>query len=277
MKTHKLSLLKRCELLSIPRSTAYYRSTQDPSCDEVLMRAMDEIHLRLPFYGSRRICDELAEEGHVVNRKCVQRLMRRMGMNTLYPKPNTSRAHHAHKVYPYLLRGLDIARSDQVWCADITYIPMRRGFVYLVAIMDWHSRKVLSWRTSNTLDTGFCVAALNEALCTYGTPEIFNTDQGSQFTSEAFTQVLKDAGIRISMDGKGRWVDNVFIERLWRSLKYEEVYLTAYDTIPQAREGIHHWMDFYNQRRKHQALEKRTPNMMYYQNRNFEAPMGASA
>ena len=277
MKTHKLPLLKRCELLSIPRSSAYYESTRDTWRDDVLMRAMDEIHLRLPFYGSRRICDELADEGQVVNRKCVQRLMRRMGMNTLYPKPNTSRANHAHKVYPYLLRGLDITRADQVWCADITYIPMRKGFLYLVAIMDWHSRKVLSWRTSNTLDTEFCVAALNEALCTYGTPEIFNTDQGSQFTSEAFTQVLNDADVRISMDGKGRWVDNVFIERLWRSLKYEEVYLTAYDTIPAAREGIRRWMHFYNQRRKHQALEKRTPNMMYYENRNIEAPMGASA
>jgi len=273
MKTHKLPLLKRCELLSIPRSSAYYESTRDTSRDDVLMLAMDEIHLRLPFYGSRRICDELADEGQVVNRKCVQRLMRRMGMNTLYPGPNTSRAHHAHKVYPYLLRGLDITRSDQVWCADITYIPMRKGFLYLVAIMDWHSRKVLSWRTSNTLDTEFCVAALHEALCTYGTPEIFNTDQGSQFTSEAFTQVLKDADVRISMDGKGRWVDNVFIERLWRSLKYEEVYLTAYDTIPAAREGIRRWMHFYNQRRKHQALEKRAPNMMYYENRNIEARM----
>ncbi len=277
MKTHKLPLLKRCELLSIPRSTAYYETTRDSWRDDVLMRMMDEIHLRLPFYGSRRICDELADAGHTVNRKCVQRLMRRMGMNTLYPKPNTSRAHHAHKVYPYLLRGLNIARADQVWCADITYIPMRKGFLYLVAIMDWHSRKVLSWRTSNTLDTEFCVAALHEALCTYGTPEIFNTDQGSQFTSEAFTQVLKDADVRISMDGKGRWVDNVFIERLWRSLKYEEVYLTAYDTIPAAREGIRHWMDFYNQRRRHQALEKRTPNMMYYETKETEAPMGASA
>ena len=164
-----------------------------------------------------------------------------------------------------------------MWCADITYIPMRKGFLYLVAIMDWNSRKVLSWRVSNTLDTGFCVAALNEALCTYGRPEIINTDQGSQFTSEAFTQVLNDANVRISMDGKGRWRDNVFIERLWRSLKYEEVYLSAYDTIPAAREGIRQWMDFYNQRRKHQALEKRTPNMMYYENKSLEAPMGASA
>ncbi len=275
MRTHKLPLSKRCELFSIARSSAYYQSMQDTSREDVLMWAMDEIHLRLPFYGSRRICDELADEGHVVNRKCVQRLMRRMGMNTLYPKPNTSRAHHAHKVYPYLLRGLNVERADQVWCADITYISMRKGFLYLVAIMDWYSRKVLSWRLSNTLDAGYCVTALNEALATYGTPEIFNTDQGCQFTSEDFTQVLKDAGIHISMDGKGRWVDNVFIERLWRSLKYEEVYLNAYDSIAQAREGIRHWIDFYNDRRKHQALEKRTPDTIYYEHLNAEARASA--
>jgi len=276
MNQHPLPLTRRCELLSIPRSSAYYGSTADPSRDDLLMRAIDEIHLRLPFYGSRRICDELAEEGHVVNRKRVQRLMRRMGLNALYPGPNTSRAHHAHKVYPYLLRGLSIDRPNQVWCADITYIPMAKGFVYLVAVMDWYSRKVLSWRLSNTLDAEFCVAALNEALVRYGKPDIFNTDQGAQFTSEAFTQVLKDADVRISMDGKGRWTDNVFIERLWRSLKYEEVYLSAYDTIPQAREGIRRWMTFYNHRRKHQALDRKTPDMMYYEN-NREAPMGASA
>ena len=239
------------------------------------MRAMDAIHLRLPFYGSRRMCDELADEGHTVNRKRVQRLMRLMGLNALYPRPNTSRAHHAHKVYPYLLRGLTVEGVNHVWCADITYIPMRKGFVYLVAVMDWYSRKVLSWRISNTLNADFCVSALNEALCKYGTPAIFNTDQGAQFTSEDFTQVLKDAGVRISMDGKGRWTDNVFIERLWRSLKYEEIYLHAYDTVPQAKEGIGNWMRFYNHRRKHQALEKRTPNTMYYESRN--AGLKASA
>ena len=274
--THpQLPFKKRCELLSIPRSSAYYQSADDTSRDDIIMRAMDEIHLRLPFYGSRRICDELADEGHVVNRKCAQRLMRLMGMNTLYPKPNTSRAHHAHRVYPYLLRGLNIQRANQVWCADITYIPMRRGYVYLVAVMDWYSRKVLSWRTSNTLDAEFCVAALHESLQKYGIPEIFNTDQGCQFTGEDFTQVLKDAGIRISMDGKGRWVDNVFIERLWRSLKYEEVYLTAYENIPQAREGIRRWMRFYNQRRKHQALERRTPDTLYYESLNADAKASA--
>ena len=275
MTKHQLPLLRRCELLSISRSSAYYKSTSETSRDDMLMRAMDEIHLRLPFYGSRRICDELAEDGHVVNRKCVQRLMRSMGMNTLYPKPNTSRAHHAHKVYPYLLRGLNIDRANQVWCADITYIPMRKGFVYLVAIMDWYSRKVLSWRMSNTLDAGFCAVALDEAMQKYGTPEIFNTDQGCQFTSEEFTQVLKDADVQISMDGKGRWVDNVFIERLWRSLKYEEVYLSAYENIPKAKEGIRHWMDFYNQRRKHQALEKRTPDTVYFTNLNAQAKASA--
>jgi putative transposase len=277
MQPHPLPRKKRCALLHIARSTVYYESRTDTTREGMLMRAMDEIHLRLPFYGSRRICDELVEDGHTVNRKCVQRLMRRMGMNTLYPKPNTSRAHHAHKVYRYLLRGLKIDHANQVWCTDITYIPMRRGFVYLVAIMDWYSRRVLSWRLSNTLDTEFCVTALNEALAKYGTPEIFNTDQGSQFTSEGFTQVLKNNHIQISMDGKGRWMDNVFIERLWRSLKYEEVYLAAYDTIPHARQRIGHWFQFYNHRRKHQRLEKQTPNTVYYQSIKIAAPSGAIA
>ena len=275
MKVHQLPLKRRCALLSVARSSAYYQPTQEPSGDEMLMRAMDKIHLRLPFYGSRRIVDELATEGHVVNRKRVKRLMRRMGMNALYPKPNTSRANHAHKVYPYLLRDLNIDRANQVWCTDITYIPMRKGFLYLVAVMDWHSRKVLSWRLSNTLDTEFCVEALREALHHYGTPEIFNTDQGCQFTSEAFTQVLKDAGIRISMDGKGRWVDNVFIERLWRSFKYEEVYLNAYESVPHARQRIRAWMEFYNQRRKHQSLEKMTPDALYYHNLNTQTRASA--
>lgn len=279
MKTHKLSVKRRCALLDVPRSTAYHRAQKETSRDELLMRAIDAIHLRLPFYGSRRIRDELAEDGHIVNRKCVQRLMRTMGLNALYPGPNTSRAHHAHKVYPYLLRGLAIERPNQVWCADITYIPMRKGFVYVVAIMDWYSRKVLAWRMSNTLDAEFCVSALREALCTFGTPEIFNTDQGCQFTSEEFIKVLKDAHVKISMDGKGRWMDNVFIERLWRSLKYEEVYLHAYDSIPQARAGIRRYFDFYNQRRKHQRLDNQTPNTVYYKTitADCEAPMGASA
>lgn len=272
---HELPLATRCRLLEIPRSSAYYEPAPAPAQDEVLMRAMDEIHLELPFYGSRRIRDELAERGYGVNRKRVQRLMRRMGMNALYPKAHTSRANHAHKVYPYLLRTLPIEEANQVWCADITYVPMRKGFVYLVAIMDWHSRKVLSWRLSNTLDADFCVAALREALCTFGTPEIFNTDQGCQFTSEDFTQVLKEANVKISMDGKGRWTDNVFIERLWRSLKYEEVYLKAYDSIPAAREDIGRWMRFYNQRRRHQALDRKTPDTVYYQSLAAEAMASA--
>ena len=275
MLNHKLPLIKRCELLEVPRSSAYYVSTADTSRDDLIMRAMDEIHLRLPFYGSRRISDELAEEGLVVNRKCVQRLMRQMGMNTLYPKPNTSRANQAHKVYPYLLKGLEIDRANQVWCTDITYIPMKKGFVYLVAIMDWCSRKVLAWRLSNTLDTAFCTAALQEALLKYGTPEIFNTDQGSQFTSVEFTDLLKEHRINISMDGKGRWVDNVFIERLWRSLKYEEVYLHAYKTMAHARDGIRRWLHFYNHRRKHYGLEKQTPDTVYYESLNAEAQASA--
>jgi len=272
---HKLPLSRRCRLLDIPRSSAYYKPACPPRQDEALMRQMDEIHLELPFYGTRRMRDELLERGHRVNRKRVQRLMRRMGMNALYPKPNTSRPNHAHKVYPYLLRGLKIDEANQVWCADITYIPMRKGFVYLVAIMDWYSRKVLSWRLSNTLDTAFCLAALREALCAYGAPDIFNTHQGSQFTSDAFTQALKEAGVQISMDGKGRWTDNVFIERLWRSLKYEEVYLTAYDTIPTAREGIGRWIHFYNQRRGHQALDRQTPDTVYYTSLTAETKASA--
>ncbi len=272
---HKLPLITRCRLMEVSRSSVYYEPAAAPAQDEVLMRSMDEIHLELPFYGSRRIRDELAGQGHPVNRKRVQRLMRRMGMNALYPKPNTSRANHAHKVYPYLLRNLPIERANQVWCADITYIPMRKGFVYLVAIMDWHSRKVLSWRLSNTMDADFCVTALREALCAYGTPEIFNTDQGSQFTSEEFTEVLKEVDVKISMDGKGRWMDNVFIERLWRSLKYEDVYLKAYDGIPAARDSIGRWMRFYNQRRRHQALDRRTPDTVYYQSLTVEAMASA--
>ena len=277
MRHHKLPVTRRCQLLSVPRSSAYYQPTEESPEDEALMRTIDEIHLRLPFFGSRRIVDELADLGRRVNRKCVQRLMRQMGLAALYPKPNTSRAHHAHKVYPYLLRGLAIKRPNQVWCADITYIPMRKGFVYLVAIMDWHSRKVLSWRLSNTLDAAFCVAALREALYAYGTPEIFNTDQGCQFTSDEFTGVLKEAGVQISMDGRGRWMDNVFIERLWRSLKYEEVYLTAYETVRQARHGIGQWMRFYNERRKHQALDRKTPDTVYHETNTVDTPMGVSA
>ena len=229
------------------------------------MQKLDELHLRFPFKGSRRLRDDLWDvHGLQVNRKRVQRLMRIMGIQALHPGTKTTRANPQHKVYPYLLRGREINQVNQVWCTDITYIPMRKGFLYLVAIMDWHSRKVLSWRLSNTLDTVPCIEALEEALARYGTPEIFNSDQGCQFTSDSFTDVLKHHKIRISMDGKGRWMDNVFIERLWRSLKYGEVYLKAYDTVKQAHQGIEQWMHFYNQDRRHASLGRMTPDQVYF-------------
>lgn len=228
------------------------------------MARIDKIHLERPFLGSRRIADELSNDGMAVNRKRVQRLMRTMDITALYPKKCTSIANPGHKVYPYLLRGLKIDRPGQVWCSDITYIPMASGFMYLVAVMDWHSRKVLSWRLSNTMDDTFCVEALQEAFDVYGAPEIFNTDQGSQFTSAAFTSVLENAGTRISMDGKGRWMDNVFIERLWRSVKYEEVYLHAYENGTQARAGLEAYFEYYNTGRGHQGLAGRTPDQVYF-------------
>ena len=227
------------------------------------MARIDQIHLQRPFLGSRRISDELRADGLIVGRKRVQRLMRTMGITAIYPKKRTSTPNAAHKVYPYLLRGLTIDHPGQVWCADLTYIPMAHGFLYLVAVMDWHSRKVLSWNLSNTMDDTFCVQALREALDSFGAPEIFNTDQGAQFTSTAFTSVLEEAGIQISMDGKGRWMDNVFIERLWRSVKYEEVYLHAYENGSQARVGLTNYFDYYNTRRGHQGLAGATPNQVY--------------
>jgi putative transposase len=233
--------------------------------DLELMKWIDRCHTELPFYGSRRIATWLADEGFTVNRKRVQRLMRTLGIVAAYPKRNLSLANQAHRVYPYLLRSLTIDRPNQVWAADITYIPMARGFVYLVAIMDWHSRKVLSWRLSNTMDSHFCVAALEDAIETYGRPEIFNTDQGSQFTGEAFIGMLKRHDIQISMDGKGRWLDNVFIERLWRSVKYEEVYLKGYDSIAHAKRSLSAYFAFYNERRRHQSLDRQTPDGVYYQ------------
>jgi putative transposase len=230
------------------------------------MKVIDEIHLEQPFRGSRRIRDELVDRGVTakINRKKVQRLMQQMGLVALYPKRKTSIPGKGHKIYPYLLKGLPIDRPNQVWATDICYIPMAKGFLYLVAIMDWHSRKVLAWRLSNTMDTGFCIDALEEAIRRYGTPEIFNTDQGSQFTSEAFTGKLSAYGIKISMDGKGRWRDNVFVERLWRSLKYEEVYLKAYETPKQAEAEIKQYFRFYNEKRRHQGLNKQTPDVVYY-------------
>ena len=260
-----LPVARQCELLELPRSTFYH--VPKPVSDEELelMRLIDRCHLQYPFYGSRRIRDWLEDQGHRVNRKRIQRLMRTMGLAALYPKRNLSRANQAHKVYPYLLRNLSIERPNQVWATDVTYIPMARGFVYLVAIMDWYSRRVLSWRVSNTMDVSFCIDALEEAIERHGAPEIFNTDQGSQFTSEAFTGVLKAHDIRISMDGKGRWVDNVFVERLWRSVKYEEVYLKAYDSIGEARASLGDYFTFYNAERRHQSLERRTPDSVYYE------------
>jgi putative transposase len=234
-----------------------------PRDDLDLLRLIDELHLELPFYGSRRLGDELRARGLVVNRKRIQRLMRLMGLETLYPRHSTSIPGPGHKIFPYLLRGLEITRPNQVWAADITYIPMQRGFMYLVAVMDIAGRKVLSHRLSNTLTADFCVEALMEALRRYGKPEIFNTDQGCQFTSAEFTDVLREAGVRISMDGKGRWRDNVFVERLWRSLKYEEVYLKAYNSVAAAREGIGQWIDFYNSKRRHQGLAGHTPDEAY--------------
>jgi putative transposase len=261
---HTLSKRRRCELLDVAHSTAYYRPEARDEEDLALMRLIDEIHLQWPFYGSRRIRDELQAREHNVNRKRVQRLMRQMGLQALYPRRRTSQPGTGHKIYPYLLRHLSIERANHVWAADICYLPMAKGFMYLVAIMDWHSRRVLSWRLSNTLDTDFCVEALQEAVRRFGAPQIFNTDQGAQFTSEAFTGVLKGHGIQISMDGKGRWVDNVFVERLWRSVKYEDVYLRAYETPAELRAGLTRYFDFYNSRRRHSALDRRTPDAVYF-------------
>lgn len=227
------------------------------------MRRIDEIHLKWPFYGARKLCEALRAEGTTVNRKHMQRLMRRLGLESVAPKPSTSEPAPEHPVYPYLLRDLAICRANQVWAADITYIPMARGFAYLVAIIDWYSRRVLAWRLSNTLDSSFCVEALEEALARFPKPDIFNTDQGSQFTAEAFTRVLRAAAIAISMDGRGRCIDNVFVERVWRSLKYEEVFLHAYENLDEARAGIGRYFDFYNLVRPHQALGYQTPDAFH--------------
>ena len=261
---HELSKTRRCELLDVPRSSAYYRGEPASEADLAVMRLIDEIHLQWPFYGSRRMRDELEERGHTVNRKRVQRLMRQMDLRALYPRRRTSQPGKGHKIYPYLLRDLSIERANQAWASDISYIPMAKGFMYLVAIMDWYSRRVLSWRVSNTLDTDFCIEALEEALQRFEAPEIFNTDQGCQFTSDAFTDVLKGHAIAISMDGKGRWVDNVFVERLWRSVKYEDVYLRAYETPTELRAGLARYFGFYNTRRRHSALDRRTPDAVYF-------------
>lgn len=259
----RLSIARQCELVSISRSGFYYQLAGETPLNLELMRLIDAQFLETPWYGSRQMVRHLRREGYVVGRKRVRRLMAKMGLAPIYQRPRTTVPHPEHRVYPYLLRGLAIDKPNQVWCADITYIPMRRGFLYLVAIMDWTSRKVLSWRVSNTLEVEFCIEALEAALQRFGRPEIFNTDQGSQFTSPRFTGVLQDAGVRISMDGRGRWMDNVFIERLWRSLTYECVYLHAFETGSELRAGLSRWIGYYNARRPHSTLAGRTPDEAY--------------
>jgi putative transposase len=258
-----LPVVRQCALLGLSRASVYYRPRPVSERDLTLMRRLDELHLAHPFLGARKLAKLLQAEGHEVGRQHVGTLMRRMGIEALYRKPRTSTPAPGQRVYPYLLAGVAIERANQVWAADVTYLPMARGFLYLVAILDIASRKVLAWRLSNTLSAESCVEALEEALRRYGAPEIFNTDQGSQFTSAAFTGVLTAAGVAISMDGKGRWVDNVFIERLWRSVKYEEVYLHAYDTPRESEAALCRYFGFYNARRPHQSLDQHTPDAVY--------------
>jgi len=260
-----LSVGKQCALLSISRSSFYYTPKGESEMNLTLMRQIDEQLLETPFFGVRQMTWHLKNGGYPVNEKRIRRLMRLMGLMPIYQKPNTSRPAKGHKTWPYLLRGLPVERPNQVWAADITYLPMRRGFLYLVAIMDWFTRKVLAWRISNTLEADFCVEALNEAVHKFGSPEILNTDQGSQFTSFAWTDRLRRMGVRISMDGKGRFLDNIFVERLWRTLKYECVYLHAWETGSQARAAIRKWMEFYNGTRPHSALGGKPPAVVYWQ------------
>ena len=261
---HPLPLIQQCRILSLSRSGIYYTPLPLSDKDRELMRLIDEIHLECPYAGTRGIRNELWNRGYKVGRSHVRTLMRKMDIEALYQKPRLSKPHPGHPIYPYLLKGLTITETNHVWAADICYIPMHKGFCYLVAIMDWASRKVLSWRLSNTLDTSFCTEALEEAIALYGTPQIFNTDQGSQFTSDDFTDLLKKHDIKISMDGRGRWMDNVFIERLWRSVKYEDVYLKAYSSLNEVRKGLTQWFDRYNKRRRHQGLDNRTPDEVYW-------------
>ena len=263
-----LSLTRQCQLLGLSRAALYYRPIEVSGYELELMALIDRQYLRTPFYGSRRMTAWLQTQGHMVNRKRVQRLMGLMGLEAIYQRPHTSRPAPGHRIYPYLLRGLVIERVNQVWAADITYIPMARGFLYLVAVMDWVSRYVLAWRLSNTLDASFCVEALEEAL-NQGRPEIFNTDQGSQFTNDDFTGVLCAHEVAISMDGRGRFSDNIFVERLWRSLKYEEVYLKAYQSVAEARRGIAAYFEFYNHERLHQALGYRAPRQVFEEAMQF--------
>ena len=261
---HDLSIAKQAKALEISRGSVYYRPRPVPAADLAIMRRMDELHLEFPFAGSRMLRDLLNHEGTTICRRHVATLMKQMGIEALYRKPNTSKPAPGHKIYPDLLRGMTIDRPNQVWAMDITYIPMARGFVYLAAVVDWFSRRVLSWRVSITLEAAFCIEALEDALARHGRPEIFNTDQGSQFTSSGFTDVLVRNGIAISMDGKGSWRDNVFVERLWRSIKYEEVYLRAYDTVSEARASLGRYLTFYNGQRPHSSLDRQTPDQAYF-------------
>ena len=261
---HKvISIVRQCELVSISRSGYYYEPTGETEMNLRLMRLIDEQHMLTPFYGARQMARHLRRQGDTVSRKRIRRLMAKMGLAAVYQRPRTTIPNKDHVIYPYLLRDVTIDRPNQVWCTDITYIPMRRGFLYFVAIMDWASRKVLAWRLSNTMEVEFCIEALKEALAKHGKPGIFNTDQGSQFTSPEFTNVLKNAEVKISMDGKGRWMDNVFIERLWRSLKYECVYLHAFETASETRAGIDGWITYYNAERPHSTFDGQTPDEVY--------------
>jgi putative transposase len=259
----QLSVVRQCELVSISRSGFYHRPTGETALNLELMRLIDTQFLEAPWYGSRQMARHLRREGYTVGRKCIRRLMAKMGLAPIYQRPRTTVPNPEHRVFPYLLRDLVIDRPNQVWCADMTYLPMRRGFLYLVAVMDWATRKVLAWRVSNTMEVEFCLEVLEEAMARFGRPEIFKTDQGSQFTSPRFTGLLQQAGVRISMDGRGRWMDNVFIERLWRSLKYECVYLHAFETGSELRAGLSKWIGYYNARRPHSALARQTPDEAY--------------
>ena len=261
---HDLAITRQAEALNISRGSVYYLPRPVSAADLAIMRRLDELHLQFPFAGSRMLRGLLAGEGIKVGRRHVRTLMKRMGIEALYRRPRTTKPEPGHKIYPYLLRDMAITRPNHVWAMDITYIPMARGFVYLAAVLDWASRRVLSWRLSITMEASFCVEALEEALAKYGKPEIFNTDQGSQFTGAAFTGVLAANDIKISMDGKGAWRDNVFVERLWRSIKYEEVYLRAYDSVGEARQSIGRYLDFYNGRRPHSSLDGMTPDQAYF-------------
>jgi putative transposase len=263
-RNHDLPLVRQAELLRLSRSKLYYEPRPVPAAELAIMRRIDELHLDYPFAGSRMLRDLLRGEGIAIGRELVATMMRRMGIEALYRRPNTSKPADGHKIYPYLLRNLAVEWPNQVWAMDITYIPMARGFVYLAAVVDWFSRRVLAWRLSITLEVEFCLDAVEEALARYGRPKIFNTDQGSQFTSTAFTGLLLENAIAISMDGRGSWRDNVFVERLWRSVKYEEVYLRAYDSVGKARASLGRYLHFYNRKRPHSSLAARTPDHAYF-------------